>query len=527
MKARWLCALALLAALAACQQSQPPPATRVTHPNAPPGIAWFDGSVEQAFDAAKRERRPVLLYWGAQWCPFCHTLKSKVFSRPDFTAKTALFVPVYLDGDDAGAQKWAEQFGIQGYPTLIVLDAEQHELLRLGAGRDVSQYAAVLDLALADLQPVEGLLQAAASGTALDSNECRRLAYNEWQLDTLSEADYATRAERLQAAVAQCPADAKTERARLSIDAAYYAANAQSAALAAPKGAPSAQLSALIDQVQGILMEPELALESAEALQNLDESFFKAVRVRGGKLAPALRDDYVAAMNAAANDSHFVAADQLGFIDAKLRALLALGTPPNKLPPADVEDAKQRIDAALAAEQSPYVRAGLVNASLDILEDVGDLPKAYTIAQAEIGRSETPYYFQADLAEIAEKLGHKDEAISLLEQAYRGSRGAATRFQWGQLYVSGLLRMAPNDVMRIEDTGAQVLGELDGPDRIYRRARARLEKLDRELRAWDDAAKGQHQQVLHDLRARMQQICVKIPDKEAARASCDAFLKSA
>jgi hypothetical protein len=33
--------------------------------------------------------------------------------------------------------------------------------------------------------------------------------------------------------------------------------------------------------------------------------------------------------------------------------------------------------------------------------------------------------------------------------------------------------------------------------------------------------------VLHALHARMQQICVKIPDQDPARQSCDAFLKSA
>ena len=232
-------------------------------------------------------------------------------------------------------------------------------------------------------------------------------------------------------------------------------------------------------------------------------------------------------MDAAAHDGRYVLADQLGFIDAKLHALKDLGKPKAPLPPDAVADARQRIDAALSAEQNPFVRSGLVNASLDILEDIGDYPAAYQIAHAEIARASAPYYYKADLAEIAEKLGHKDEAITLLDEAYRESQGAATRFQWGQLYVSGLLRMAPKDSQRIEDAGAAVLGELDGPDRIYRRARVRLEKLDRELRAWNDAAKGAHADVLQGLRVRMQQICVKIPDADAARRSCDAFLKTA
>jgi thiol-disulfide isomerase/thioredoxin len=522
----------LLLVLAACQKQAPPPALHATHANEPPDIAWFDGSLQGAFIAAKRENRPVLLYWGAEWCPFCHTLKSTVFARPDFIAKAKLFLPVYLDGDDEGAQKWGETFAIEGYPTLIVLDPDQHEIIRLGAGRDVSQYAAALDLALEDVHPVDALLSAAAAGQALGINECRRLAFNSWDLDTLNASDYAQQAGALQAAAAHCPADAQLERADLDAFAAYYEASAESAALANGKQRPSLMLSGLIDQVGEVLARRDTAVAIAGALGALDESFFSAVRARGPKFTAQFVDSYVAIMDAAASDPRYVLADQLGFLDAKLRALGALGAATSRrgrapLPKAAVAAARARIEAALAAEQNIYVRSGLVNASLNILEDIGDYPAAYRIAQAEIGRASAPYYYRADLAEIAEKLGHKDEALTLLDQAYQESQGAATRFQWGQLYVSGLLRLSPKDAPRIQSAGAQVLSELDGPDRIYLRARVRLEKLDQELRAWNSAAKGAHGDVLDSLRARMQQICVKIPDGEPARESCDAFLQPA
>src|SRR6202140_3295251 len=422
MDARRFC-LSLVLLLAGCTKSEPPPAQHATHANEPRDIAWFDGSLQGAFIVAKREDRPVLLYWGAEWCPFCHTLKSKVFSRPDFIAKSHLFLPVYLDGDDDGAQKWGEQFGIQGYPTLIVLDPDRHEIIRLGAGRDVAQSAALLDLALEDVQPVAAVLQAAAGGGPLSADECRRLAYNSWELDTLDQKDYGQRADQLQAAVAQCPANLLLERASLTIYAAYFAANSESDALAAPNAVPSARLAALTDQVAGILAQRSLAVSSADALQILDDNFFKAVSGRGAKFAQALRDSYVGTMDGAANDARYVEADQLGFIDAKLRALKALGGPKSKLPADALAAANMRIDAALDAEQNPYVRSGLVNAALNILEDTGDYPKAYQIAKAEMARSNTPYYYEADLAEVAEKMGQKDEAVSLLDQAYRESRG--------------------------------------------------------------------------------------------------------
>jgi len=349
-----------------------------------------------------------------------------------------------------------------------------------------------------------------------------RLAYNSWDLDTIEASRYGERAGQLQAAARACPAGAAVQRARLTVYAAGYAADAAGASTGHRTLSP--QLIALTDQVSAILARPRLARPSVEALESLDASFFHAVRARGPKFAARLRDRYVATMDAAAADPRYVQADQLGFVDAKLLALTSIGGPAFALPPQVLSAADRRIDAALAAEQDPYVRPGLVNAALGILEDSGQYHRAYRIAQAEIGRSDAKYYYQADLAQIAEKLGRKQEAIRLYDEAYQGSRGPATRFQWGQLYLSALLRMAPQDAERIQSVGLQVLGELDGADRLADRARGRLAQLDGELRAWDAAAHGRHQDVLRALRARLQPVCVKMAPQAPARAGCDAFL---
>lgn len=492
--------------------------------NAPQGIGWFKGSVQEAFATAKRTGRPVLLFWGAVWCPFCHTLKATVFVRPDFIAKTRLFVPVYLDGDDAGAQAWGERFGVLGYPTLVVLDPDQHEILRLGAGHDVSEYASVLDVALEDLQPIDSVLPLAGAGKSLNADQCRRLAFNEWTLDSIEPQRYAAQAAALQAASQACPAG--PERANLAVYAATFESQSEAKAHG-QRAAVSPRLSALMDQVSEVLAQPELAIATAPALMGLDTSFFRAVQTRSPALATQLRDRYLATMDAAASSPRFVVADQLGFLDAKVNALTSLAAPHQQLPAELLSSVDARIDAALDAEKSQYVRPGLVNAALNILEDTDQYDKAYQIAKAEINRSETPYYYQADLAEIAEKLGHKDEAIHLLDLAYHGARGPATRFQWGTLYVSGLLRMAPSQDQRIKRAALEVLGELDGPDRIAARARVRLAKLDQELRHWNSAAQGAHQQILQTLHSRVQQICVKLPAPQPERSSCDAFLSDA
>ncbi len=147
--------------------------------------------------------------------------------------------------------------------------------------------------------------------------------------------------------------------------------------------------------------------------------------------------------------------------------------------------------------------------------------------QGELKKTATPYYYKADLGELAESLGRKDEALRWYSEGYTEARGIATRFQWGSIYASSLLRLAPDDAAKISEVTSGVLGELDGPDRIYRRGRMRLVRLDKALRKWDTDAKGAHHEVIVVLHARMQQICVKVPPAEPARATCEAFLAGA
>jgi len=468
--------------------------------------------------AARAAHKPILLYWGAIWCPPCQQLKSTVFSRPDFIAKTRWFVPVYLDGDDPGAQKWGEQFKVLGYPTLLVLDAEQRELMRIASSMDLGLYASVLDNALADLQPAGALLSQALAGHALNLQQCRRLAFNGWALDELDTSEQGPRARQLLGAAAQCPRTAVTERARLTVIAAGYQGAFEAEDLKAGK-APSAVLRAQVTAVGAILANERQSLVLDDTLQYLDEGFFRAVKVSGGAAGWLARFEKV--MDAAAADPDYAEADQLGAVGSKL---LAIKTINGAIASGAARAARARVDAALADSQIPYVRSGLVNAALAIFDVLGQNDQAYRVLQGELGRTATPYYYEADLGELAEGLGRKSEALDWYARSYRDASGAATRFQWGARYVTGLLKLDPGDGARIRTVTAKVLGELDGPDRIYRRARLRLERLDKALRKWNETDKGSHADVLGALRARMQQICVTIPAAEAAHASCEAFL---
>jgi len=496
--------------------------------DAPPGIDWLPGDeVSAAFAKAATSHRPVLLFWGATWCPYCKDLKANVFSRPEFREKLRLFVPVYLDGDTDGAQKWGDRFRIAGYPTVLVLRSDQTELARIAGGMDLSQYASVLDLVLGDVDPVDRLLTRVAesragtpSSAGPTADDCRRLAYNAWSLDATLDEDASGLGKSLDAAARHCALIDKRQHSRLAVIATGLAAVGEAKALAAGQP-PSAALKQMTARVQSVLNDREWVVKNADVLKYLGEPFFHAI----ARSSPDKSADWLArwsaAMDAAADDPHYTGGDRLAFINSKLVATKALA-PDRKIPPPLVADANRRIDAFLESTKDPMPRAGVVNAALNVLETLGDPQRGYDIAAAEVPASKTPYYYLADMADFADELGRRDEAVSLRARAYAESRGAATRFQWGTGYLLELIRVRPDDEAAIRATALQVLGELDGPDRLYSRSRTRLSQISSTLKQW--SAGGRHGETMTAIRNRMSEICARIPEPDGARQSCSGFL---
>ena len=99
------------------------------------------------FEAAKKEaaarKVPIVAdFSGSDWCGWCKKLDAEVFSKAEFKAYAKESV-VLLLVDFPAKKKLPEstvkqneelqkKFGIQGYPTVILLDAEGKELARTG-----------------------------------------------------------------------------------------------------------------------------------------------------------------------------------------------------------------------------------------------------------------------------------------------------------------------------------------------------------------------------------------------------------
>ncbi|MEY2934914.1 MAG: hypothetical protein RL033_5663, partial [Pseudomonadota bacterium] len=484
------------------------------------GIKWFDGTLDAAFATAAAEHKPVFLYWGAEWCPPCHDLKAHVFSRRDFQEKLRQFVPVYLDGDAPGAQRSGEEFQVLGYPTAVVLTADRTEISRIAGGQDLASYADVLDLALEGVRPLPAVLATLRSGEGetLTQSDCRRLAYNGWGLDPRVDTDELIGSLLL--ASERCPASAVSERDRLLVTAADLAASAERKNVEAGKGV-SPRLGGLLDSVEALLAERARALATGDALLSLGEDFFVVERLARPAGVTSLSAHWNELMGAIETDPRFSSSTQLDSVAARLQAAKSLDAK-GRIPDAVAARSRTTLEAFLARDYDADARSGIVNSASWVLSLLGDDARLHKLLEEQIRTSSTPYYYMPDLADLEEKAGNKTQALALLERAYREARGPATRFQWGALYVSGLLRMSPEDEPRIRAAMLEVIGELEGPDRIHARARSRLEKLDASLDKW--AGETKNAATLTAVNQRWKQICKALPESDPVRTECPGLL---
>src|SRR3989338_10412302 len=85
-------------------------------------VNWMEWSRE-AFELAKKEKKPVLLNITATWCHWCHQMSRHNYENED-VAKiiNAYFIPVRVDTDRRPDIN--ERYNQGGWPTTVFLDSE-------------------------------------------------------------------------------------------------------------------------------------------------------------------------------------------------------------------------------------------------------------------------------------------------------------------------------------------------------------------------------------------------------------------
>lgn len=518
---------AVVAALLICScsseqagETQPGTAPEaVAETDSPAAIAWFPGTVDEAFAAAAESGKPIYLYWGAEWCPPCHAIAATVFRSPEFIDRSRLFVPVYLDGDKPDAQAAGERFGVLGYPTMIVFDSSGTELTRIPNGIDLEAYANILDLTLGSASSAAELAAAVLAGDVeLAPDDCKLLAYYSWDQDTsiLVEQDATEAFRRMHAA---CPERMETERSILYFAWLRSVLGANDSADTPPLS--NAERSEALQVVRTVLGDQGLVKANIFTVLLDGASIAAALTDAGSEARAALTDEFHRAYAAIRADDSVYKRERIYTLAGKIRFERiddeAAGLS---------EDLRQEIRATTVwADQSTpsdFERQPIINALGNVLGEAGMDAEAKSLLLAELERSKQAYYYMPDIADIEQRAGNDELAIAWLQKAYDATRGPATRFQWGYYYLSGMLEMAPDDVERIRDTTVGMIRELQESGGFYQRPKRQLSRLQDELLAWAEA--NGTGSVLDDIREAVLGICAAAaaPDE-----SCTTFLEPA
>ncbi|MDF1569077.1 MAG: thioredoxin family protein [Spirochaetaceae bacterium] len=107
-----------------------------------PPTGWTD-SITEAIQQAEAENKMILLdFTGSDWCEWCHRLENEVWSTSTFenwsednVVKVFLDFPRAIDQEEDTKlqnQLLQQMLGVQGYPTVWLLDSDLTPLLRTG-----------------------------------------------------------------------------------------------------------------------------------------------------------------------------------------------------------------------------------------------------------------------------------------------------------------------------------------------------------------------------------------------------------
>lgn len=498
----------------------------IAAPIKPPStnVAWLpaasDPDVDRAFARARAEKKPLLMYWGATWCPPCNQLKATLFSRQDFATVSRSFIAVHVDGDRPGAQKVSSRFKVSGYPTVVLFNSEGAEIIRLPGDADAPQVMQLLQQGLSGGRPMKAVLDDARAGRPLKADEWRLLAYYSWDVDDQQLVPKAELPALLAQLAAASPAAEAETSTRLWLK-----------ALAASDDGKGVKADAALRQrVLAVLADPAQSRLQMGALIGGASAIVRALADDDSADRPALVAAYDAALRRLQADATLSRGDRFDALLTRVQ-LARVGQPKDsaspKLPEALVAELRTQVAREDREITDGYERQAVITSAGYALGQAGLWAESEALLKSNLAKSHSPYYLMSQLGSNARKQGKNNEALHWYEQAYLKSQGPATRLQWGSGYLTALVDLAPEQAQRIERAAALLFADAGKDAAAFEgRSLRSLQRAGSKLATWS-SGEGARAASMKKLQAQLAPLCAKASAEQGHRAACDGLLKPA
>lgn len=507
--AMFLSAALLLASCSADQAGRDNENSSAAQEAASAAIPWFQGGIDAAFERAGETGKPLFLYWGAEWCPYCKELEATIFVRDEFVRLSQQFVPIDMSNGDSEVIQYADKFKVLGLPTVIIFSPDGEELTRIRGGIDLEEYASVLELTLNQVRPVSTLVSSAIAGETLRAADWQLLSSYSWSQDRGQALGDEHPSAVLMQLVEACPArDAATcSRLRLAaLDVWLYEDKEERDPQLGPQ---------LLDAVQDILSDPALAQANLVMLAAIGSDI---VKLSEGQQQLELQRSLLSLYKPAVVDTGSNLLKRATVLSGWAEVATALLEDGESLDAQEIGWGRQQADKMVAELDSYQVHPG-VNSLWGVYYDLGLKAEARQTLALGIDRSRAPFYFMSTMGYVEAEAGNNDEALAWFRKSWEATNAPLDRARWGSGYVRRLVSLAPEDTPEIERASSALLADVASQPRGLDNYERFLDRLGGELLDWagDDPARAQ---VLTALREQMDVRC-----KALSAEACRTFLK--
>ncbi|MGC4003496.1 MAG: thioredoxin family protein [Pirellulales bacterium] len=100
----------------------------------------------QAETLSRQTGRPMLVFFTAEWCKYCHQLADETLSLPEVEELTRSFICVRIDADRQ--PDVCKALGIRSFPTLLCIGPQGQLQARIVGKQPTAQVMATLQNAL-------------------------------------------------------------------------------------------------------------------------------------------------------------------------------------------------------------------------------------------------------------------------------------------------------------------------------------------------------------------------------------------